>query len=101
MSKQLRQPDLPGCAKQELRFKDIPCTNGEGETLQLCSACEGSGSICSGVRTTYHKTTGEPTTEKATFPGSQVKKYTKRGGWDVTSSTCACCGGAGLKRARG
>lgn len=75
-----RQPELPGCKPLPLKYKETPAINSAGTPLTRCGKCDGSGEICTAERTTFHKRTGEPTTESLPeFPGS-LRAKRERGG---------------------
>lgn len=96
-----KYPELPGCKPKELKFKDVPLTNGAGKELVKCAACEGSGFVCSASRLiTPNGPAAQPYQETKDFSGIHHNAYLRKG-WNVTSNKCFQCSGAGLHIKKG
>lgn len=48
--KNVQHPQLPDCEPYPLKFKEVPVTNGDGQSLRRCNACNGGGSVCKGEK---------------------------------------------------
>jgi len=91
-----RTPELPNCAPMPLKFKAVPCENGDGQPLAMCKGCDGSGSVCKGEKLVSDKKAATPPhTVYSNFTGAERASY-QRKGWTITCERCTRCGGAGL-----
>lgn len=82
--------------KTELPLTKIPMVNGEGHNLSVCDRCFGSGTH--NLATRHTKTErGDLKTEVQNLTPAQMKgvKRLKKDGWQIESSKCATCKGAG------
>lgn len=93
--KNVQHPQLPDCEPYPLKFKDVPVTNGDGQGLRRCKACNGSGSVCKGEKVDPKTSPTPPHVVYIHCTGSDRSSY-QRKGYTLTCERCSACSGAGL-----
>lgn len=79
--------------KARMKLKDIRFENGDGQLLEVCSDCAGSGEIGKSTKKDHDNLGKEVTIEKK-VNGKTVKKLTGFG-WLHDLKQCQTCKGAG------